>query len=284
MGVYVNDLVSIASFEKLRNKPYYVDKSKIIKMLEELVAEASTTQHFCIPRPERFGKTSVLHLLNAYYCKKSSCDSEKFSYINGDFHKFNVISLNMVGDSKQNYIEFIRELSSKVVDDLKSEFPEYAESISDNCCIDEAVNIIISKSCFKEKFILLIDDWDYYIKHCKLSEDEEMIVWEFYNSLTKGKADFYFSIFFGRNPRYPSFAFPLQGGNHSKISLANNINDGWFLEYIGFTIDEVSELFDRYDIMLEKDEYPEMYHSIGGRKIMGANTGVNLILNLVYYG
>lgn len=273
MGHYVNNLSSVSIFEELSSKSHYVDKSEIVKVLDGLLCLYHEL-YLCISRPAGFGKTSVLHLLNAYYCKKSSCNSKKFSYINQDFHKFNIISLNMSEGDPENYTEFIDRLSREVVSELKQEFPEYSEYFIDNCDIEGAICTILEKSEFRENFILLVDEWDFYVRKCRLSEmGEKKVVW-FYNVLTKSSVPFYFSIFFG--------IYPQNG--YSIDTLANNIDDYsvlWdkkFNKCIGFTVDEVKSLVTELKSNLKIDDLLNWYgYSINEEKVMNSASIINAI-------
>lgn len=59
MGIYLNSRSAYTLYRSETQKPYFVDKSK---MLEELFPFVKTgNNHICITRPRRFGKTKVVY-------------------------------------------------------------------------------------------------------------------------------------------------------------------------------------------------------------------------------
>ena len=67
MTLYLNTNVAYKDFQMLRNDKYFVDKSFIIEKVNERVK--TKNRFLCITKPRRFGKTSVLNMLGAYYGK-----------------------------------------------------------------------------------------------------------------------------------------------------------------------------------------------------------------------
>ena len=73
MGIYVNSKNAYALYKKETAKPYFVDKTVLLKELFPLVEEGS--HYLCITRPRRFGKSYAAKMLAAYYSKGADSDS-----------------------------------------------------------------------------------------------------------------------------------------------------------------------------------------------------------------
>ena len=67
MSLYLNTNAAYKDFQMLCNDRYFVDKSSIIEKINERVK--TKNRFLCITKPRRFGKTSVLNMLGAYYGK-----------------------------------------------------------------------------------------------------------------------------------------------------------------------------------------------------------------------
>ena len=67
MSGYLNTSTSFILYKQLMNSEYFVDKSGIISMINKRIQ--TVTKYICITKPRRFGKTSLLNMLGAYYGK-----------------------------------------------------------------------------------------------------------------------------------------------------------------------------------------------------------------------
>jgi len=65
--MYLNTDRPLKNYKELINEKYFVDKSLIIKLLNEKISTKS--KYVCVTRPRRFGKSSVVDMLGAYYSK-----------------------------------------------------------------------------------------------------------------------------------------------------------------------------------------------------------------------
>lgn len=72
MNFYLNTNDSYENFKELVGNIYFVDKSKILEILNERIN--TQQKYICITRSRRFGKTSVINMLGAYYTKKLTVD------------------------------------------------------------------------------------------------------------------------------------------------------------------------------------------------------------------
>ena len=69
MPYFLNNITQINQFTKTTKEKYFIDKSNLIKEMNELVGTAS--QYVCITRPRRFGKTINAMMLASYYSKNA---------------------------------------------------------------------------------------------------------------------------------------------------------------------------------------------------------------------
>lgn len=67
MTVYLNTNKNLENYKELYNEEYFVDKSKIICLINKKINTKS--KYICITRHRRFGKSSIANMLGAYYSK-----------------------------------------------------------------------------------------------------------------------------------------------------------------------------------------------------------------------
>ena len=73
MGMYLDSQIAYSLYKSEVQKPYFIDKTK---MLEELLPLVSGGNNFiCITRPRRFGKTTAASMIGAFFSDaKDSAD------------------------------------------------------------------------------------------------------------------------------------------------------------------------------------------------------------------
>ena len=65
MGVYLDSKTAYTLYKSETEKPYFVDKTRI---LTELFPSVRTgNNHICITRPRRFGKTVMANMIAAFF-------------------------------------------------------------------------------------------------------------------------------------------------------------------------------------------------------------------------
>lgn len=72
MGAYLNSKRPYTLFKSETVKPYFVDKSTILKELFPLIQEGNN--YICLTRPRRFGKTVMANLVGAFLSKAQSSE------------------------------------------------------------------------------------------------------------------------------------------------------------------------------------------------------------------
>ena len=119
MAVCLNTKSALILYQELLNSEYFVDKSAIIENISKRIR--TNTKYVCITKPRRFGKTSILNMLGAYFNKAYSAKevfdkleiskSQKYhTYLN----QYNVISLSLnnlsgKGNTYHDYINLIKD-------------------------------------------------------------------------------------------------------------------------------------------------------------------------------
>ena len=141
MGTYVNP--GTKNFAKDINDDFYVDKSMLIKVLNNRINRRNC--YCCVSRPRRFGKTMAANMIAAYYSK--GCDSHeifsnlkisKDSSFERNINKYNVIKLDINGEAtKKGKMTITQYYDKKVVSELMKEYPDV--EISEDISLPEAL-------------------------------------------------------------------------------------------------------------------------------------------------
>ncbi|MDD5816421.1 MAG: AAA family ATPase [Bacteroidales bacterium] len=247
MGIYVNP-DNEAFLTSLNTKPY-VDKSRLIGVLNENV----NTNHanICVSRPRRFGKTMAVEMAYAYYSK--GCDSRKlfekleFSKSEGwdrYLNKFNVIRLDLISffDRDGTTEDKLKLLNNKVLHELKKEFNSI--DLSDAKDIIDAISVISNET--KEKFVIIIDEYDFPIRTRATSQDLKPYL-SFLNRLFKNsdlKNAIALAYLTGILP-------PIADRVESKLNnftIFTMIEPDEMAPYFGFTSSEVEQLCEQYGL------------------------------------
>ena len=253
MPVYLNTNKSIENFKALCRKKYMVDKTNIIEQLNELI---ETEDRFvCITRPRRFGKSSIVNMLGAYYTRGfdsreifnnmniSRCDS-----YGEHLNKYNVIniSFNKIPEHGDTYDDYINMIKMSLMDDIYEAYP-YIKEKNYFTIGDMLMNT-------NEKFIFIFDEWDYIFTNNLFEENQNNFL-EFLRNLLK-------------DAPYVALAYMtgvLQIKKYSTGSALNMfdeytmLNDSVYGEYFGFTEEETKALCSRQK-KIKFDEINEWYN------------------------
>ena len=236
MSIYLNTNKPFENYRELVNEEYFVDKSSIITLLNKKIS--TKNKYICITRPRRFGKSSAIDMLGAYYSK--AVDSrEIFNNLNisksGTYlehlNMYNVIniSFNEIPDNMKTYEEYI----NNIINELKKE-------LVDSFDIKHIYNSDSLKRVFEksqEKFIFVLDEWDYIFTN-NLFEENQNDFLEFLRNLLKDQP--YVAL------AYMTGVLPIK--KYSSGSALNMFDEFTFLkdrtfgEYFGFTEEEVKKL------------------------------------------
>ena len=247
MGIFVNS--DNSAFQTMLNSKIYVDKTGLLNYTNEAID--TDAAFICNSRPRRFGKSTTVDMLIAYYSK--GCDSEtifenleigKSGTFKEYLNKFDVIHFDVqwcieAAGGSERVVSFI---TKSVIDELRELYPEVlpekVQSLTDAL---SRINAVL-----KKKFIVIVDEWDVLIR----DESANQKVQEEYINFLRG-------IFKGNVPkRYIALAYLTGILPIKKLrtqSALNNFDEFTMLDagdlapYIGFTEDEVEGLCKRYN-------------------------------------
>ncbi|WP_297635952.1 AAA family ATPase [uncultured Clostridium sp.] len=247
MALYLNTDKPLENYKKLINAEYFVDKSNIIEKINKVIN--TTDRYICVTRPRRFGKSSVVDMLGAYYSKAVKSDkifeklniSEKNEY-QKHLNKYNVIniSFNEISEEGNTYEEYIRMIRENLIKDIVWKYPHINPG--------EYFNISSMLRETKEEFIFIFDEWDYIFNNNLFIENQNEFL-EFLRNLLKDQP--YVALC------YMTGVLPIK--KYSSGSALNMFDEFTFLrdrifgEYFGFTEKEVKILCDRNGILRYED-------------------------------
>lgn len=254
MGIYLNSSSPYSLYKSEYTRPYFVDKSKLLRELMPLAEQGNA--HVCITRPRRFGKTVMANMIGAFFSKGADSsdifdtlqiarDKDYRKYLN----KYNVIYIDfskMPGNCK-SYEEYISRIEERLKRDLLKAYPEI-EIYPEDSLWD------ILESIFDEyngqKFIFIFDEWDCIFHKNFVTQGDRQSYISFLSNLLKDHA--YVSM------SYMTGILPI-----SKYSSGSELN--MFIEYtmaseekfsddFGFTESEVDILYKRYLEMCQSEK------------------------------
>lgn len=242
MSIYLNTNKSFENYKRLLNTEYFVDKTSMITKLNSVINTSNC--YVCITRPRRFGKSSVVDMLGAYYSK--AVDSQEiFEKLNigheggyeDHLNKYNVISISF--NEIQDHVNSYEEYMDNIIAELKKELISSFDIVGLN--ENDSLKRILEKS--QQKYIFIFDEWDYIFNANLFKEDQDKFL-EFLMKLLKDKP--YVSLC------YMTGILPIKkyssGSSLNMFDEFTILNDMIYGEYFGFTESEVIGL-------CEKQEY-----------------------------
>lgn len=272
MGIYVNSKNAYALYKKETAKPYFVDKTVLLKELFPLVEEGS--HYLCITRPRRFGKTVMANMVASFFSKGHRAndvfqnlqiyqDKDYEKYLN----KYTVIHI-MFNDLPRNcnsYKQYIDRIEETLIRDLKKEYPDMP--IDDqNAVWDTLLEIYAEKQDINIVFVF--DEWDFIFHQKFVTEDDKLSYLQFLRNLLKDRPYIALVYMTGILPiaKYSS------GSELNMFAEFTMTTEQRFSEYFGFTDEEVDGLYLRYiencasTKMVTRDDLREWYDGYHTRK------------------
>ena len=287
MGVYLNNTSSYEAYRKVKNSPYFVDKTHI---LTKIIPRIETSENcLCITRPRRFGKSVIANMMAAFFSK--GCNAEEL--FNGSqislcdnyksqMNQYNVISLslNRIPNNCTSYRQYIERIESRLKRDLIHSFP------AADICEQDALWDILTDIYAQEnsaKFIFILDEWDYIFHRDFVTEEDKASYIDFLSNLLKDQP--YVSL------AYMTGILPI-----AKYSSGSELNmfaeytmaaEELYSEYFGFTEKEVDILFEKY---LNRESNPQItreglriwydgYHTKSGERVYNPRSVVLALTN-----
>ena len=251
MGTYVNP--GNRQMQKALNNEIFVDKSMILTVLNKKFDSEGC--FMCVSRPRRFGKTMVGNLISAFYSKGADSRAmfEKLKIAKEPgwderLNKFNVIKFDMNAFySRYNESGDVTAMVNLlVVDEMREGFPDV--TIRDGAPLAEAISEVFKRT--EVPFVVIIDEYDVMVRE-RVSQKEFASYLSLLNSLFKSD-DCGTAIALA----YITGIMPIVKDRvESKL---NNFIEYTMLKpqelapYIGFTLEEVKELCDRFNVDYEE--------------------------------
>ena len=253
MGVYLNGTTAYTLYKSETAKPYFVDKSQMLKELFPLVSTGNN--HICITRPRRFGKTVMANMIASFFSK--GCDAqdvfqnlaiarhEEYSKYRNQFSVIH-ISFNDFTEDCSSYDEYIGQIRGQLAEDLKAEYTN-AKSYGEGKIIKMLANIYAEDP--SARFIFVLDEWDFIFHQDFVTEDNKKEYLLFLRSLLKDRPYVLMAYMTGILPiaKYSS------GSELNMFMEYTMITEERFSETFGFTETEVDKLYAKYQA-LEKRE------------------------------
>ena len=251
MGTYINPNAN--RLEMSMGGKIYVDKSMILTVVNE---KFRTEDRFmCVSRPRRFGKTMVGNLIATFYSR--GCDArplfEKLKIAgtpNWDerLNKLNVIKIDMNAfyGRYRDKGDIIAHITADIVEEMIKEFP----SAGIKPDFDLSKSIIKAYEATGIQFVIVIDEYDVMVR-------ERVTAVEFDKYLT------FLNTLFKSDDCGDAIALAYITGIMPIVrdriqSKLNNFKEYTILnprelaKYIGFTLDEVRDLCERFDMDYEE--------------------------------
>ena len=287
MGVYLNNTSSYEAYRKVKNSPYFVDKSHI---LTKIIPRIETSENcLCITRPRRFGKSVIANMMAAFFSKGCNAeelfDSSRISLCDNyksQLNQYNVISLslNRIPNNCASYRQYIDRIEGRLKRDLIHSFPD-AEICEQDALWDILTDIYAQEN--SAKFIFILDEWDYIFHRDFVTEEDKASYIDFLSNLLKDQP--YVSL------AYMTGILPI-----AKYSSGSELNmfaeytmaaEELYSEYFGFTEKEVDILFEKY---LNRESNPKItreglriwydgYHTKSGERVYNPRSVVLALTN-----
>ena len=131
MGIYLNSSAACTLYRSEAAKPYFIDKSMLIKELLPLVDQGN--HYICITRPRRFGKTMAAHMIAAFFSRGAdsralfdSLEIGKSKEYPAHLNQHNVIhiSFNKLPKQCRNYTQYMERIERQLAEDLREAYPD----------------------------------------------------------------------------------------------------------------------------------------------------------------
>ena len=236
MSIYLNTNKPLINYMNLYRSKYFIDKSLMIEKLNEVIE--TSDKYICITRPRRFGKSSVIDMLGSYYSiavdSKDIFDNLKISNspsYSEHLNKYNVIniSFNDLSERGNTYKDYIEMIRTSITKDIVEKYPHINP--------ENYFNISSMIRDTNDKFIFLLDEWDYIFNNSLFEENQNNFL-EFLRNLLKDQP--YVALC------YMTGVLPIK--KYSSGSALNMFDEFTFLKdrkfgrYFGFTEEEVIDL------------------------------------------
>ena len=287
MGIYLNSESAYTLYKSETQKPYFVDKSRMIEELFPLIEEGAN--HICITRPRRFGKTVTANMISAFFSKAREASdifdrlkistSQNYSKYRNQYNVIH-ISLNDISRQCTTYEEYITRIEQRLVRDLKRTYPQ-AELDGEESAVDALMEIYTENS--ENRFIFVFDEWDFLFHQPFVTEKEKREYLSYLRSLLKDRPYVILAYMTGILPiaKYSS------GSELNMFTEYTMLSEEKFSEVFGFTDSEVDTLYQKYTDYTEHIKVTREglrywyngYHTFSGERVYNPRSVVCALRN-----
>lgn len=287
MGIYLNSESAYTLYKSETQKPYFVDKSRMIEELFPLIEEGAN--HICITRPRRFGKTVTANMISAFFSKAREASdifdrlkistSQNYSKYRNQYNVIH-ISLNDISRQCTTYEEYITRIEQRLVRDLKRAYPQ-AELDGEESAVDALMEIYTENS--ENRFIFVFDEWDFLFHQLFVTEKEKREYLSYLRSLLKDRPYVILAYMTGILPiaKYSS------GSELNMFTEYTMLSEEKFSEVFGFTDSEVDTLYQKYTDYTEHIKVTREglrywyngYHTFSGERVYNPRSVVCALRN-----
>ena len=233
MGFYLNSTSACGLFREEASRTYFVDKTAILRELVPILETNESApegrgairggfqKYVCITRPRRFGKTVMANMIASYR------------------HNVIHIMFNEMPERCRSYGQYIDRIKEILLDDLSASYPSV--KVRETDAVWDVLRRIY-EYCGGEKFIFVLDEWD-FIYHQDFAEDgDKREFTRFLSLLLKDKAYVELAYMTGILPiaKYSS------GSELNMFCEYTMVSEEKYSDSFGFTDREVDRLFSRY--------------------------------------
>ncbi len=201
-----------------------------------------------ITRPRRFGKTMMANMIAAHFGKgvdsheefdtlKVSC----FPWYKKHLNQHNVIHIafNELPRDGKSYEQYMNRIQNLLLDDLMMAYPTVR--IRETDAVWDALKKVYTY-CGGEKFIFILDEWDYIYHQDFVTEEDQEHFTRFLSNLLKDKAYVEMAYMTGILP-IAKYSSGSELNMFFEFSMATTET---YSTYFGFTNAEVDDLYERY--------------------------------------
>ena len=287
MGIYLNSESAYTLYKSETQKPYFVDKSRMIEELFPLIEEGAN--HICITRPRRFGKTVTANMISAFFSKAREASdifdrlkistSQNYSKYRNQYNVIH-ISLNDISRQCTTYEEYITRIEQRLVRDLKRAYPQ-AELDGEESAVDALMEIYTENS--ENRFIFVFAEWDFLFHQPFVTEREKREYLSYLRSLLKDRPYVILAYMTGILPiaKYSS------GSELNMFTEYTMLSEEKFSEVFGFTDSEVDTLYQKYTDYTEHIKVTREglrywyngYHTFSGERVYNPRSVVCALRN-----
>ena len=259
MGIYLN-----AGYEKfartIRSK-IYIDKTGMLRYTNSVIDTENS--YLCLSRPRRFGKSITAAMLSAYYGRGENAKEIFDKLLIADesdyeehLNKYDAIQVDMNVFRHRRDAKTEDSITAKaaiglfhkeVIAELRDAYPE--SLTEEDADLPTALMKVYQYTGIK--FVIIIDEWDTIFREDKHDEEAQRLYIELLRGLFKNDTSKEFLAL-----GYLTGILPIK--KYGTESALNNFDEFTMInpqpleEYVGFTEQEVYDLYQEYNMDFEE--------------------------------